>query len=156
MGSKRRYCRLLATVASLSTGAATTSAVSRVALVMLRQQAEPAESGRALDLATVTGVRLDGKVAARVLVQARQTHPHPEPRALPLLLPPPSVAAAGAGGRQARDQADGGDRGGGRALGRRDPGAQLAAGPLRGEREREGGGQRAAAPVGGGGVHAGP
>ena len=52
---------------------------------MLRQQGEPVESGRALDLATVTGVRLDAKVAARVLVQARQTPTQPEPRA-----PPPS------------------------------------------------------------------
>lgn len=79
MGSKRRYCKLVATVATnggsdarthAATGGAETGSISRVMLFMLRHEGDADEAGRALDLAEVGDVRLDPKVAARVMVQA--------------------------------------------------------------------------------------
>ena len=83
MGSKRRFCRLVGTLSesgakppppgSVATvapdGGTGGSGFARVTLVMMRQEGEPPESGRALDLAEVGGIKLDPKVATCVLVQ---------------------------------------------------------------------------------------
>ena len=48
--------------------------LSQVSLLMLRHEEEAVEHGRALNLASVTAVRQDAKVTARIVVHAGERH----------------------------------------------------------------------------------